>query len=444
MRGARRVGRGRGRERGWGRGRAAGAAAAAAAAGAALLLAAAPGGAGAQALRVPPAGACELLLRELIPGAAASGSLEACVAGGPGVPGAAAPEACCDALDRYFGYSSEGFLGCPCLQQVWFQMMQAAGPRLGGVLQERMQTCRVPHLDLYGCPAGGSVLPVLPRLPEPAPFDALPEPVPFVAAPEPVCADDDPRCEFWSSLGECELNPDWMCTNCCSSCSGDTVCAPEPVIPSPPPLPPPLPLGRPPAVLFCVDDAAFEADCPGWAGLGECQRNPEFMLEACRASCGNCQGNVCQSKDPVNCPVWASAGLCVEQPEFMCDHCCQQCFVFPQCEGFRPEPPAPPPSPGGGYVNPNTLRIRQKLNQTQEIAHQVEQGLIFQTGLVESMNQLRNGAVNLVVAEQIVEDVWDRRNSRNRHNTRGRKDERRSIGDRVSRVGGLFGNFNPW
>ena len=268
--------------------------------------------------------------------------------------------------------------------------------------------------------------------------------MPFVAAPEPVCADDDPRCEFWSSLGECELNPDWMCTNCCSSCSGDTVCAPEPVIHSPPPLPPPLPLGRPPAVLFCVDDAAFEADCPGWAGLGECQRNPEFMLEACRASCGNCQGNVCQSKDPVNCPVWASAGLCVEQPEFMCDHCCQQCFVFPQCEGFRPEPPAPPPSPGGGYVNPNTLRIRQKLNQTQEIAHQVEQGLIFQTGLVESMNQLRNGAVNLVVAEQIVEDVWDRRNSRNRDNTRGRKDERRSIGDRVSRVGGLFGNFNPW
>tara|TARA_B100001121_G_C18565816_1_gene562597 strand:+ start:35 stop:628 length:594 start_codon:yes stop_codon:yes gene_type:complete len=197
-------------------------------------------------------------------------------------------------------------------------------------------------------------------------------------------------------------------------------------------------------VLFCVDDAAFEADCPGWAGLGECQRNPEFMLEACRASCGNCQGNVCQSKDPVNCPVWASAGLCVEQPEFMCDHCCQQCFVFPQCEGFRPEPPAPPPSPGGGYVNPNTLRIRQKLNQTQEIAHQVEQGLIFQTGLVESMNQLRNGAVNLVVAEQIVEDVWNRRNSRNRDNTRGRKDERRSIRDRVSRVGGLFGSFNPW
>ena len=60
------------------------------------------------------------------------------------------------------------------------------------------------------------------------------------------------------------------------------------------------------------------------------------------------------------------------------------------------------------------------------------------------MNQLRNGAVNLVVAEQIVEDVWNRRNSRNRDNTRGRKDERRSIRDRVSRVGGLFGSFNPW
>jgi len=94
-------------------------------------------------------------------------------------------------------------------------------------------------------------------------------------------------------------------------------------------------------------------------------------------------------------------------------------------------------------VNPNTLRIRQKLNQTQDITNLVEQGLIYQTGLIDSMNDLRNGALNLVIAEPIITDVWERRNGRTSFNTRGRYDKPPSLGDRLDRLPRLRRNFNP-
>ena len=412
---------------------------------AAAAAAAALGGTGGQVfprLRVPPAGSCQIILRNFLPGGGASGSLEACVTVGDIIPGLAPPTSCCSALDSYFGYSSEGFLGCPCLQQVWFQMLELAGPRLAAVLPSRMRECRIPFLENFGCPAGGAVVPVVPEGPT-VPAGGGVRPVP---APEPqACADEDPRCAFWAELGECAENSEWMCSNCCTSCAGQSQCAtvPTPRAPLLPP-PPPEPVGESPAPL-CVDDARYADDCPGWAGLGECDRNPEFMKETCKFSCGTCAGAKCSSKDPVNCPIWASAGLCVEQPEFMCDFCCQQCFVFPQCIPYTPAPAPPPapPGPGGGFVNPNTLRIRQKLNQTQDITNLVEQGLIYQTGLIDSMNDLRNGALNLVIAEQIISDVWERRNGRTSFNTRGRYDKPPSLGDRFDRLSRLGRNFNP-
>ena len=32
----------------------------------------------------------------------------------------------------------------------------------------------------------------------------------------------------------------------------------------------------------------LQADCPGWAKLGECSKNPKYMLSSCRKSCGAC------------------------------------------------------------------------------------------------------------------------------------------------------------
>ena len=36
----------------------------------------------------------------------------------------------------------------------------------------------------------------------------------------------------------------------------------------------------------CVD---AHHDCVAWASIGECQKNPQFMLQQCRAACGACQ-----------------------------------------------------------------------------------------------------------------------------------------------------------
>jgi hypothetical protein len=37
----------------------------------------------------------------------------------------------------------------------------------------------------------------------------------------------------------------------------------------------------------CVDQ---QPDCSGWAQMGECTKNPMFMLQMCRRSCNQCDG----------------------------------------------------------------------------------------------------------------------------------------------------------
>eukprot|EP00965_Chrysotila_dentata_P173564 5729942-Pleurochrysis_carterae.AAC.1 len=40
------------------------------------------------------------------------------------------------------------------------------------------------------------------------------------------------------------------------------------------------------AAAVCADT---NSDCPSWARQGECEKNPGYMLDACRASCGQCE-----------------------------------------------------------------------------------------------------------------------------------------------------------
>ena len=44
-------------------------------------------------------------------------------------------------------------------------------------------------------------------------------------------------------------------------------------------------------ILFveCTDD---EADCSKWAEVGECQKNPTFMLKSCKKSCDQCGNQI--------------------------------------------------------------------------------------------------------------------------------------------------------
>ena len=38
----------------------------------------------------------------------------------------------------------------------------------------------------------------------------------------------------------------------------------------------------------CEDDSQYKSQCPGWAKIGECQKNPAWMKLHCRKSCKIC------------------------------------------------------------------------------------------------------------------------------------------------------------
>ena len=88
------------------------------------------------------------------------------------------------------------------------------------------------------------------------------------------CTDRDPNCKTLSASGECDKNPGFMKYECAVSCG------------------------------TCAEfDAAYEAlregtgdgpctdkyvECMGWAAMGECGFNPNFMLVECERSCMGC------------------------------------------------------------------------------------------------------------------------------------------------------------
>eukprot|EP00814_Leptocylindrus_danicus_P007095 CAMPEP_0116021144 /NCGR_PEP_ID=MMETSP0321-20121206/10212_1 /TAXON_ID=163516 /ORGANISM="Leptocylindrus danicus var. danicus, Strain B650" /LENGTH=455 /DNA_ID=CAMNT_0003491959 /DNA_START=156 /DNA_END=1520 /DNA_ORIENTATION=+ len=103
----------------------------------------------------------------------------------------------------------------------------------------------------------------------------------------------------------------------------------------------------------CRDE---EKECPGWARLGECENNPNYMLHYCRLSCQQCVGptnsndadndvnqmqvaGTCSAEDQEcdanckdedeNCSEWADGGECEKNPGYMLNSCrlsCEQCI----------------------------------------------------------------------------------------------------------------------
>merc|ERR1712079_606411 len=119
---------------------------------------------------------------------------------------------------------------------------------------------------------------------------------PIVTGRPGECIDGHSKCSEWASEGECDKNPIWMKENCrvsCGTCDG----GPTPSTPSTggPPTNPP---GN------CKDD---NSRCEEWAGKGECEANPEYMLVNCKLSCKACDDMVC-SDNHVHCASWASKG----------------------------------------------------------------------------------------------------------------------------------------
>eukprot|EP00966_Prymnesium_polylepis_P152867 3531140-Prymnesium_polylepis.1 len=66
-------------------------------------------------------------------------------------------------------------------------------------------------------------------------------------------------------------------------------------------------------------------DCPEWAQMGQCDRNPSVMRARCRQSCGLCSADDCADETPGSCVGWAQGGECTRNPKFMQASCRKSC-----------------------------------------------------------------------------------------------------------------------
>lgn len=75
------------------------------------------------------------------------------------------------------------------------------------------------------------------------------------------------------------------------------------------------------AAVSALDDT--HSECGSWAAVGECRKNPGFMLDGCRRSCEPVMEQF--NKEEHNCEQWASETECSRNPSFMQLHCSGQC-----------------------------------------------------------------------------------------------------------------------
>mmetsp|Transcript_10722 Transcript_10722/g.16178 ORF Transcript_10722/g.16178 Transcript_10722/m.16178 type:complete len:514 (-) Transcript_10722:657-2198(-) len=80
----------------------------------------------------------------------------------------------------------------------------------------------------------------------------------------------------------------------------------------------------------CVDETK---ECAYWAKIGECKKNPNYMLTSCAKSCNQCP-SFFNSQSPCldlkeKCNDWASLGECEKNPNYMTSNCAKSCNKCP-------------------------------------------------------------------------------------------------------------------
>jgi len=136
------------------------------------------------------------------------------------------------------------------------------------------------------------------------------------------CVDMNNHCPVWSQKGECNKNRAFMHNYCKKSCNRCGM------------------MGDYTSVTKCTDG---NKHCSYWARTGECNKNPAYMHEQCKKSCNKCSGGSGKQFDaPVvkqtprrnckdnsnNCPYWSQIGECRKNPAYMLQYCkksCRQC-----------------------------------------------------------------------------------------------------------------------
>jgi len=105
---------------------------------------------------------------------------------------------------------------------------------------------------------------------------------------------------------------------------------------------------------ICIDDTDDgvckdnHARCEEWAAHKQCDLNPGYMHVHCEKSCGECEAeDACEDKNE-NCAGWAKAGECKKNPWYMIPNCPASCGT---CDDE-------PLKTAVGYCKPNTAASR--------------------------------------------------------------------------------------
>jgi len=88
--------------------------------------------------------------------------------------------------------------------------------------------------------------------------------------------DNDLNCSRWAYNGECLFNPNYMLENCKSSCGMNGV-----------PIELVNTIKKNYSNFVEINSKDNNIQCNEWAKRGECERNPNYMLNECKKSCAN-------------------------------------------------------------------------------------------------------------------------------------------------------------
>ena len=96
----------------------------------------------------------------------------------------------------------------------------------------------------------------------------------------------------------------------------------------------------------CKDQSSY---CGQWAAVGECDSNPHYMRHMCRVTCHLCQSRACHDADAPRCKAEAEAGVCYAEPERMYRECrwaCRWCAMSTNALCVRDKQQQPAVVPG--------------------------------------------------------------------------------------------------
>ena len=81
-----------------------------------------------------------------------------------------------------------------------------------------------------------------------------------------------------------------------------------------------------------VVDTAELDKCRLWARRGDCNNNPSFMLQHCKAACGIGEFVCADVAKYDDCRNWRSDGECELNPTFMRENCAASCGICAELE----------------------------------------------------------------------------------------------------------------